>query len=283
MLITEAFEAYEMDELLSERRSFSTIDNYRKAKKSLLKSIGSDVPLELFTYMHVIGWKKSMYEKGIAGSTMAQHLMKLRSILTYLKKHGFNTLDPAEIKIPSFKYKETAWLTMEEMGRFLGVIDNPRDKALFSCQFSSGARISELLSLNRDSIVDGSADIIGKGGKSRALNFDQNALKVLDEYLATRKDNLEPLFISRQYRRIGRVQVINLAHKYAKLAGIDKNVTTHVMRHSFGTDLELNGMDIYGISKQLGHARIETTRIYIHAADTNKRPDYDKYHTITPI
>jgi site-specific recombinase XerD len=283
MLITEAFEAYEMDELLSEGRSSSTIDNYRKAKTSLLKSMGTDLPLEMVTYLHVISWKKAMYEKGIAGSTMAQHLMKLRSLLTYLKKHGFAALDPSEIKIPSFKYKETAWLTMEEMSQFLGVIDNPRDKAIFSCQFSSGARISELLSLNRDSITNGSAKIIGKGGTPGTLEFDPNALQVLDEYLATRTDKLEPLFISRNKRRIGSVQVINLAHKYAKLADIKKNVTTHVMRHSFGTNLELNGLDIYGISKQLRHKRIETTKIYIHGADLHKQADYNKYHTPTPI
>lgn len=288
MFVSEAFEAFEIDELLSEDRSHYTVENYQKACRSLLRSTNGDLPVELLMYAHVIRWKKDMFDAGLQMSYIAQQLRKLRTLLAYLQKHGYKTLDPSEIKLPKYKYRQTAWLTVDELARFLAVIESPRDKALFGCLFSSGARYSELMSLNRDSIVDGCAKIFGKGQKSKTdvpeeLTFDENALKMLDYYLETRKDDNEALFISRENKRLSIQQADNISKKYAQLAGIDKNVTTHVFRHSFGSDLNLKGLDIYGISKQLRHANIDTTRIYIHGADRRKQSDYDKFHSLTPL
>lgn len=288
MTLTEAFEAFEVDELLSEDRSAKTIASYRSTCSTLLEDIGNDIEIAFFSYNHIIQWKRGMHARNNSGAHMALQLRELRRVLNYLKSHGFATLDASEIKIPKFKYRKTAWLTVEEVGQLLGAIENPRDKALFGCLFGSGARISELLSLNRSSIVNGSAEIYGKGKKvgrddPDTLQFDGNALSLLDDYLVTRKDRLEPLFLSRQNRRLCIQQCIILAHKYAKLAGIEKRVTTHVLRHSFGTNLELNGMDIHGMSQQLRHKKLETTKIYLHGEELNKKPNYDKYHTPVPI
>lgn len=290
MLISEAFEAFEIDELVSEGRSEKTVESYRGTCRSLLQSIGSDVDTALFMYSHVIAWKKSMHERNNSSAHMASQLREFRRVLTYLKSHGFATLDPTEIKIPKVTYKKTAWLTVDEVRQFLGVIDYPRDKALFASMFASGARISELLSLNRDSIVNGSAKIIGKGKVEGVLHFDDNALKLLNEYIESREDDLPYLFPSRQASPItgskGRItvkQCIYLAHKYAKEAGINKRVTTHVLRHSFATNLELNGQDIRGMAIQMRHKKLETTKIYLHGEELRKLPDYEKYHTPVPI
>lgn len=295
MLLSEAFEAFEVDELVSENRSPYTLANYQKTRNSLLRSVGEDIPVQFLSYTHVIQWKKDMHDDGLRSSYMAQMLRHLRIVLTYLRKHGFATLDPAEIKIPAFKYRQTPWLTIEEVGKFLSVIHSPRDKALFACQFSSGARISEILSLNRGAIVNGSAKVWGKGKKKEddadTLEFDANALSLLDEYLGNRVDNLEPMFISRQNRRMCVQTAIGLANRYAEKAAIKRfdndgkprKIATHVMRHSFGTDMILNGADIYKVSKQLRHANINTTKIYIHGADRHKQNDYNKFHTPTPL
>lgn len=295
MKLSEAFDAFEIDELVSEDRSHFTVENYRKAVTSLLKSIGYDIPVELLTYSHVIQWKKDMFEKGNRTSYIAQLLRNLRTVLAYLEKHGFSTLTASEIKLPKYSYRPTPWLTIEEVGRFLSVISNPRDRAIFALQFSAGARIGEILSLNRDSIVDGRAKVKGKGKKTHdeheELLFDTNALSALDEYLETRRDNLQPLFISRQNRRICYQQVNNASIRYAEKAGImrfdpdgkKRKIATHVQRHSFGTNLIMNGQDIYGASKQLRHANIDTTKVYIHGADLRKQSDYNKYHTPTPL
>jgi site-specific recombinase XerD len=303
MTIAEAFEAFEVDELLSEGRSESTIHSYRNTRNSLLRSIGDDVPTALLTYIHVITWKKDMHEWENLPSYMAGNLRNLRRILTYLKDHGFATLDPAEIKLPQFKYRKTAWLTMEEMASFLGAIDECvaqpsrsrqsfiRDKALFAMQFSSGARISEMLQLNRDAVEtilnNKKITVRGKGQQEDddELLFDANALQALKDYVATRDDILEPLFLSREYKRLAISTAIQGFHRYLKKAGIKRNGAgaTHILRHSFGTDLDVNGMDLHDISKQMRHSRIETSRIYVHSGDKNRRQDYDKHHTPTPV
>lgn len=297
MTINEAFEAFEIDELLSEHRSPKTIDSYRCAKRSLVKSIGEDIHIGLLVYGHIIQWKKDMYDRDNTGAHMALQLRELRRVLTYLKGHGFATLDASEIKIPRYKNNKTGWLTIKEIQKFLSVIETPRDKAIFAAMFSSGARISELLSLNVDSIkehqveVDGKletvgiAKVIGKGSEPGELNFDEKALKAVNAYLATREDDLEPMFISRQHRRISVQQCIVLTHQYLKKAGIERNGVgaTHIIRHSFATDLEVSGQGISGIAVQMRHKQIATTKRYMHGEKLIKSSDYKKYHTSTPV
>ncbi len=283
MRISEAFEAFEIDELLSEDRSQKTLDSYRCTCRSFMLAVGSDVHINFIAYPHIIEWKKSMHDRGNSPAHMALQLRELRRVLTYLASHGYETLHPSEIKIPKFKYRQTEWLTIEEVGALLGVITSKRDKALFSCMFSSGARISELLSLDRDSIQNGQANIIGKGKVPGVLHFDDKALNALETYLSTRVDDEPALFISRRNRRICVQQCIVLIRGYAEKAGIKKRVTTHVLRHSFGTNLELNGLDIHGIANQMRHKKLETTKIYLHASELRKTADYEKYHSKTPI
>lgn len=285
MLLSEAFEAFEIDELLSEDRSQKTLDAYRGTCRSFMRAVGTDINTGLITYGHIIQWKREMHERSNTAAHMALQLREFRRILTYLRGHGYATLDPSEIKIPKFKYNQTAWFDIDEVSRFLRVIKNPRDKALFGSLFSSGARISELLSLNMGSITDGSARIIGKGKVPGVINFDENALKLLQAYIDTRDDDIPALFISRQNRRISVKQCIYLTHQYVKLAGIEPNGrgATHILRHSFGTNLEMNGLDINGIATQMRHKKLETTKIYLHGAERRKLPDYQEYHTSVPV
>lgn len=290
MTLTESFEAFEIDELLSEDRSSKTIASYRSTCNTLIDAIGGDIDVALFTYSHVIMWKRAMHLRGNSGAHIALQLRELRRILTYLRGHGFATLDASEIKIPKFKYRKTAWLTAEEIGRFLAVIEKPRDKALFGAMFSSGARVSEMLALNRGSIVNGSVAMWGKGRKEGVdepdtLEFDPNALRLIEDYLKTRTDDIEAMFISRQNRRLGLQQTIRLFNEYMEKADIEKRGrgATHILRHSFGTDLELNGLDLRGIQVQLRHKKLDTTKIYLHGENLRKRPDHEKFHSLTPI
>lgn len=290
MTVRDAFSAFEFDELLAEDRAQKTIASYRSTSNSFIRAIGSDIDVALLTYLHVIQWKRYMSEQENSPAHMALQLRELRRVLTYLKLHSFATLDPSEIKIPKFKYNKTAWFTVEEINQFLSVIESPRDRALFGSMFSSGARISEILSLNRNSIVGGQAIIYGKARKEGRdepdiLVFDDNALKLIESYLDTRTDTIEALFISRQSQRICVQQCIRLVHKYIEMAGIEKNGrgATHILRHSFGTDLEIQGLDLHGISLQLRHKKLETTRIYMHGSTVRKKSDYASYHTPVPI
>lgn len=290
MTITEAFEAFEIDELESEERSPKTIASYRSTCSTLLEGIGGDIDIAFFAYTHIIQWKREMHLRNNSGAHMALQLRELRRVLAYLKSHNFATLDPTEIKIPKFKYRKTAWLTIEEISRFIRAVDKPRDKALFACMFSSGARVSEMLALDRSSIVDGRAVVWGKGkvkGRDEPdiLEFDDNALGLLEEYLDGRADDLEPLFVSLQRRRLSLQQAIVSFNGYFKKAGIEKRGrgATHILRHSFATDLELNGLDIRGIQVQMRHQKLENTKGYMHGEILRKTPDYRKHHTPVPL
>lgn len=280
MTISEAFAAYEVDALIN--KPSKTKQNYRVAMNSLLRTC-EDLPVQFINHQSILQWKKDMLYRGNGPASIASNLSRLKQILRYLKRHEYSVMDSDIIERPTVKQKDPVWLTIEELSRFLSVITSPRDKALFACLFSSGARISELLSLDRGSIKDGLAAIRGKGDKPGVLQFDSSALALLGAYLDTRKDKLRPLFISSQHRRITVSRVAQVCHEYADLAGLDKNVTTHIFRHTFASDLKLNGADIYDIKEQLRHDRLSSTQIYVHIGEDKRRADYQRHHTKVPL
>lgn len=282
MVLSEAFTLFDVDKLYTDGRSLKTRKNYRCALNSLLRVIG-DIPVELFSYEHVIRWKQEMARLGYQSTYVAGNISHLREVFHYLKDRNQRVIDYRDICRPKVKQKPPTWLTIDELKRFLDAIESVRDKAIFACLFSSAARISELLQLDRNSIIDGEAEILGKGSKPGKLYFDPNALKLLDDYLQTRKDRLKPLFVSGQYRRITVSRIEQLAHKYADAADIDKNVTPHVFRHSRASDFKMNGADISDIQKQLRHSSINTTQIYVHIGNDKIKHDHSLYGTKLPL
>lgn len=286
MTVSDAFSAYDADVLYT--KALKTRRNYRSALNSFVKAVGDDLPVNLIEYPSIIQWKRYMAERGVQASSQASNLSRFREVFKYLKKHKIPmSLDYEEIDRPTVKSKPPTWMNLKEVKAFLGVIESPRDKAIFSCLFSSGARISELLQLNRESIIrldDGyaKAAIIGKGDKPGELSFDPSCLAILDVYLESRPDSFRPLFISAQHSRLTVSRVEQLCHEYADMAGIDKNITPHVWRHTFATMLKENGMGIYDLKVQLRHERISTTQIYVHT-EPLKEEKYKAFHTPVPI
>jgi site-specific recombinase XerD len=132
----------------------------------------------------------------------------------------------------------------------------------------------------------------GKGSKDRPVFISKNAAHHIENYLDVRNDTLAPLFInySRRYktpstdgnyRRISPRSIQRLIEKYARLAGITKHVSPHTMRHSFATDLLMNGADLRSVQGMLGHANISTTQIYTHVTDQHLKEVYEKFHSET--
>lgn len=220
-----------------------------------------------------------MDQQGYSSSTMAHSLAQLRCVFKYLKRRKFTVMDTDEIELPKVVQKAPVWLDYSEIQAMLDVIESVRDKAIVTCLFSTGCRISELLNLNKEDIYDNHATVTGKGGKYGTVYFDQKAIDALNEYLESRKDTLKPLFVSGQRRRITVSRVQQLLHEYADAAGIDKNVTPHVFRHSFASDLKRNGADLYDIKELLRHQRISSTMIYTHFTDLDIKNVHDKFHS----
>ena len=230
--------------------------------------------------------------------TQSYHLIALRNFLKYLQERDISSLEPTKVRLPKTARKQVSFLYTDEIKRILDEIDlssntSLRDKAIVELLFSSGLRVSELVNLNRDNVNTKRREFMvrGKGSKDRPIFISEEAASSLDEYLESRTDNLKPLFLntsrntgyednnSGDYRRISARSVQRIISKYSKLAGITKKVSPHTMRHSFATDLLINGADIRSVQSMLGHSSIATTQIYTHVTDAHLKEVYEKFHS----
>jgi integrase/recombinase XerD len=210
---------------------------------------------------------------------MQNNLSKLRAVLFFLRKRGFNVIDPREIELPTVKPKTPVFLDYSEVQSIIDVATSIRDKAIVSCLFSTGCRISELMNLNIDDVTGQEVVVLGKGSKYRTVYMDDKAWGFLTEYLSSRCDKLPPLFVSGQYRRLTVSRVQQILHCLESAAGVEKNVTPHVFRHTFATDLIRNGAHILSVKEMLGHANLSTTQIYTHVTNPQLQSDHRKYHS----
>ncbi|MFS8118689.1 MAG: tyrosine-type recombinase/integrase, partial [Microcoleus sp.] len=227
--------------------------------------------------------------------TQSYHLIALRSFLAYCSKRDIATLTPEKVELPRVVRKQVGFLNTDELTRLFDAIDvsttiGLRDKAIVELLYSSGLRVSELTNLNRDHINPKRREFVvrGKGQKDRPVFISQSAADWLNAYLTERRDSMPPLFISYSghtggdssgdYKRITPRSVQRIVAHYAKLAGITKHVSPHTLRHSFATDLLMNGADLRSVQGLLGHSNIATTQVYTHLTDPHLREVHQKFH-----
>lgn len=241
---------------------------------------------------------KNNHEDELAIITQSYHLIALRGFLTYLSKRDIPSLSPEKIELPKIARRQVTFLHYDEVSRLLDAIPldtdaGLRDRAIIELLFSSGLRVSELVNLNRDHINMARREFMvrGKGQKDRPIFIGESAASRVMDYLSVRIDNLPPLFLSYSrnntatttgdYRRLTARSIQRIITKYTKLAGITKHVSPHTMRHSFATDLLMNGADIRSVQSMLGHSSITTTQVYTHVTDSHLREVYEKFHSDT--
>ncbi|MBR5621423.1 tyrosine-type recombinase/integrase [Candidatus Saccharibacteria bacterium] len=240
-------------------------------------------------------------EKGdrLTPLTQSYYLIALRGFLKYLAKRGIDSLDPALIDLPKTHRAQVTFLHLDEVQEMLDAIDTDsetglRDRAIIELLFSGGLRVSELCALNRDDINLERREFVvrGKGSKDRPIFIDDAAASRVADYLAVRHDSLPALFLnnsrnsgvvstSGDYRRLTPRSVQRIIDKYARAAGITKHVTPHTLRHSFATDLLMNGADLRAVQSLLGHSNISTTQIYTHVTDAHLKDIHKKFHSET--
>ncbi len=231
--------------------------------------------------------------------TQSYHLIALRGFLKYLARRDIKSLDPSLVELPRVARKQVTFLHYDEVEDLLEQIDlstesGLRDRAIIELLYSGGLRVSELVGLNRDSINLERREFMvrGKGAKDRPIFISQSAADRVRDYLDARTDSLPALFLnnsknlqtadtSGNYRRITARSVERIVEKYARLAGITKHVSPHTLRHSFATDLLVNGADLRSVQSMLGHADISTTQIYTHVTDAHLKEVHDKFHSET--
>jgi len=228
-------------------------------------------------------------------STQIYYLIALRSLLTFFAKHDILSLPPEKVSLPKrVLEREIRFLTLKDLEKLFSQPDTSkiqgiRDRAIMEVLFSTGMRISELCSLNRDQIKippkieEIEISIIGKGGKIRPVYLSKRAVFWLKKYLEQRTDSQKALFISHKRKtykdlRLTPRFIQKMIKKYALLAGLPPNTTPHVLRHSFATDLLARGVDLKTIQEFLGHKTITATQIYTHVTSHRLKEVHKKFH-----
>ncbi len=288
---------------LEQNRSSKTIQNYSHYLTRLADFAGqiklTDINAEL-----VRKWRLWLNRLGTNTSdelskvTQNYHLIALRSFLRFCAKRGYEALPADKIELAKTQRPQVTFLNSDELERLAAQpktsnINGLRDRAIIELLFSSGLRISELVSLDRDHINLSRREFMvrGKGQKDRPIFISPEAADWIKSYLENRQDNTKPLFIrysgskkvdlSGNYHRLTARSVQRLVGRYARLAGITKHVSPHTLRHSFATDLLMNGADLRSVQAMLGHSNIATTQIYTHVTDPHLKAVHEKFHRKT--
>lgn len=227
--------------------------------------------------------------------TQAYHVIALRSFLKWLIRNDYSVMAPDKIELPKIEERQVKFLTGEQVDRLLNApslstIQGKRDKAILEMLFSTGLRVSELTKLNRDKVDLDRREfgILGKGGKARVVFMSQRATDYLVKYLNEREDHYKPLFIHHkglsapgtpdEKMRLTVRSVQRMVKKYSHKMKLPVEVTPHVMRHSFATDLLMAGADIRSVQEMLGHKNISTTQIYTHVTNKQLREIHEAFH-----
>lgn len=289
-------------------RSIRTAENYHLYMDRLVEFAG-DIPVSQITDELVRKYRLWLNRyidaqgRELSIITQSYHLIALRSFLKYCGQRDIDTLDADRINLPKVAKKQVSFLLAEEVTRMMDAVDldDPnglRDKAILELLFSGGMRVSELCSLNREQVNLDRREftIRGKGNKDRPIFISKTAATAVGDYLNSRNDNLKPLFLNNsrnihkdlddsdgvdasESRRLTPRSIQRIVTKYTRLAGITKHVTPHTLRHSFATDLLMNGADLRSVQSMLGHSNIATTQIYTHVTDPHLKEVHEQFQS----
>jgi len=273
---------------IEKNRSAKTRENYGRYLKVFLTQSGVSAARGI-TSEAVRNFRLNLARQDLKKITQNYYIIALRNFLKYLVRRGIAALPPETIELPKVSRRDIEVLDYAELERLLQAPKGDdlralRDKAILETFFSTGLRLSELCSLNRAiDLKRGEISVRGKGDKLRIVFLSDSAKKSLKSYLDKRGDIHEALFISfgkksKAVTRIAPRAVQRLVDARAREAGIAKKVHPHQIRHSYATDLLINGADMRAVQELLGHANISTTQIYTHITNKELREIHKAFH-----
>lgn len=287
---------------IEQNRSQKTIANYDHYLTRLLDFAGDDLTIDDIDQELVRKWRLWLARLGTNVSdelqkvTQNYHLIALRGFLRFCAKRNIPALAVDKIELARTPGRnKVSFLNEDEIRRLFAEPDvttlgGLRDRAILELLFSSGLRVSELVGLDKEHINLKRREFMvrGKGQKDRPIFISADAANWLEKYLEQRDDNTRPLFIryngtkavdlSGNFHRLTARSVQRLVSRYALLAGITKHVSPHTLRHSFATDLLMNGADLRSVQAMLGHSNISTTQIYTHVTDPHLKKIHEQFH-----
>jgi site-specific recombinase XerD len=290
---------------IEQNRSQKTIANYDHYLTRLLDFAGDDLTIKAIDPELIRKWRLWLNRLGtnvndeLQKTTQNYHLIALRSFLKYCAKRNIPALPADKVELARTVRKQVTFLNEDELKRLfdepdLSKMSGLRDRAILELLFSSGLRVSELVGLDRGDINLKRKEFMvrGKGQKDRPIFISDDAARWLQKYIDEREDNTKPLFVrysgkksvdlSGNFHRLTARSVQRLVSNYALLAGITKHVSPHTLRHSFATDLLMNGADLRSVQAMLGHSNIATTQIYTHVTDPHLKSIHQRFHSKKP-
>lgn len=268
------------------RASPKTLENYRHYLRRFLELAGDIQPLEITLplvrkfRLVLESYRDPLTNKPLKKNTQNYFLIALRAFLSFLANQSITSLSAKKVKLGE---TESSPIKILDHGSLRKLLEAPdvssksglRDRALLETIFSTGLRVSEVASLNRDiDLTKQEVTVLGRGFKKRSVFLSDSSVKWLGQYLKSRKDNFRPLFIRYQGQvdleaggekmRLTARSIQRIVEKYVKGVGLSVKATPHTLRHNLATDLLAKGLDTCSVGGILGHAHLSTTQIYTH-------------------
>ncbi|MBD2861394.1 site-specific tyrosine recombinase XerD [Paenibacillus oceani] len=274
--------------------SRNTLESYSRDVTHYLEHIGGlgVTSIEESAKSHIVNYLLFLKQLGRAPTTVSRNIVSIRAFYQYLLREKTITQDPSlDVEMPKLEKRLPKVMTVEEVERLLEapvttVPGGMRDKAMLELLYATGIRVSELISLGVDDVnpTMGFVRCIGKG-KERIIPLGKIAAHWLDNYTESMRPQLlrqskdeDALFINHLGTRLTRQGFWKIIKRYAREAGIDKEITPHTLRHSFATHLLENGADLRAVQEMLGHADISTTQVYTQVTKARMKEIYDRAH-----
>jgi len=268
----------------------TTVESYRLDLERFANSIQASDPWDQpeCVRRHL----DSLYRAGMASRSISRHLTTLRNLYRYLLEKGVLVTDPtANLAAPRQWHSLPKYLNKKQIDDLMAVPDQTkpqglRDRAMLEFLYATGLRVSELCHA-RVSDLDqnmGFVRVVGKGNKHRLVPVGKTALQAVEHYLASGRPRLlknrpSPyLFVTNRGGAMSRQAFWKLLAAYGRKSGMFRDLTPHVLRHTFATHLLEGGADLRSVQTMLGHADISTTQIYTHVMRSRLRKTVDEHH-----
>lgn len=268
--------------LQSYKRDIKQYENYLELKQKKYNEITTKEMKEYIDHLKEIGKKPS---------TISRNIASIRSFYQYEVKNKVMKEDPTEgIQSPKVEKRVPSILTSNEVSLLLEQpkgtdLKGIRDKAMLEFAYATGMRVTEIISLNVEDVnLEDGYVVCRSGSKQRTIPLGNIALKALKEYINNardiliKKDDTEALFVNINGSRLTRQGFWKIIKYYKEQAHISKDITPHVLRHSFATHLLQNGADLKSIQAMLGHSDILSTQVYMQFQDGGLKDIYKKAH-----
>jgi site-specific recombinase XerD len=264
------------------------------------KDISNVTSKMLKTYRVYLAQLKDPKGQYLAPVTQGYYVIALRSMLRYLIRQDYEVVSPERLELPKGKEHSIKFLDYNHIEAMIekadtSTIQGLRDRVIMETLFSTGLRVSELVSLNKTTINLESKEfgVVGKGRRIRVVFLSERAAGWIEKYLRERNDHYHPVLIRHsgvkpaiddpkagEKLRLTTRTVQRIIAKYGTLAHLPYSITPHVMRHSFATDLISHGAGLREVQEMLGHKNIATTQIYTHVTNPQLKSVHEKYHSV---